>query len=126
MKRKQFAATLIVMSIVFICCKNLPPAGKATNSKSELSLVPGDADVAIAQSHWPGVTLAQLSQGYDIFSDKCTDCHETKLPQDFSVEDWHDILPKMGRKAHLDSNQYKAVYRYILAKREAILAAKKQ
>jgi hypothetical protein len=48
-----------------------------------------------------------------------------KLPQDFSINDWNDILPQMGKKAHLDSAQYASVYQYVLAKREAILAAKK-
>jgi len=119
-------AVLLLMSIVLLCCrgtKSLAPAKK--DVKSEPSLVPDNADVTAAQAHWTGTTLANLTQGYNIYNDKCLDCHDVKKPQDFSIEDWNNTLPKMGRKSHLDSTQYKLVYRYILAKRETILAAKK-
>jgi len=124
-KSKKLIAMLVLISIILVCCKSTAPANKDTKSTSSSSLVPDNTDVTIAQTHWTGTTLSDLTQGYSIFSDKCVQCHETKMPQDFSVSDWNDILPGMGRKARLDSNQYKLVYHYILAKREDILASKK-
>jgi len=127
---------LVMLSIVLVCCKSHAPATKSTAASTSSSaatvdnpapnsLVPGDNDVTIAQSHWPGTSLTNLADGFSLYTNKCVDCHEAKLPQDFSVDEWNAILPKMGRKAHLDSLQYISVYRYVLAKRETILSAKK-
>jgi hypothetical protein len=133
-KNKGTVIMLTMLSIVLVCCKSQAPATKSTASTTSSStastanpnsLVPGNNDVTIAQSHWPGTSLTNLADGFSLYNNKCVDCHEAKLPQDFSVDDWNAILPKMGRKAHLDSLQYKSVYRYILAKRETILSAKK-
>jgi len=88
-------------------------------------LAPVEADVAIARAHWPGTTFDRLNQGYYIYDDKCTDCHEAKMPQDFTVNEWNVIMHKMGHKAKLDSNQYKEVFHYILTKREAIIGTGK-
>ena len=122
-KNKRTIILLAGLSIVMVCCKSLTPATKTTASQP--SLVPDYADLTIAQSHWQGTTLSDLTDGYNLYTSKCVDCHEMKLPQDFSVDDWNAILPKMGRKAHLDSTQYASVYHYVLAKRETIMAGKK-
>lgn len=130
-KHKKIIISLILFSVVLVCCKSHAPVTKsvattpsptpvskpATNSPS---LVPDDNDVTIAQSHWPGTSLMTLAEGYTLYTDECTKCHKPKLPQDFSADEWNSILPKMGRKAHLDSIQYVSVYRYILTKRESI------
>jgi cytochrome c5 len=121
-KNKRTVIMLTLLSVVLICCKSLTPANKATASKP--SLAPDSTDVTIARTHWAGTSTANLTQGYTIFSDKCTECHGVKNPQDFSINDWNNILPEMGKKANLDSVQYRYVYQYILAKREAILSGK--
>lgn len=118
---KRMAILFMFSTTILICCKSTAPATKSAAP----NLVPDGNDVAVAQAHWPGTTLDNLSNGYKLYSDKCVDCHEAKLPQDFSIDDWNSILPKMGKKAHLDSLQYKSVYQYILAKRESILSTKK-
>jgi len=122
-KNKRILGLLAMLSIVLVCCKSLTPTNKATSSKP--SLVPDSADLAVAQTHWKSVTLPHLTDGYNLFTTKCTECHGIKLPQDFSVNDWNDILPQMGKKAGLDSTQYTSVYQYILAKRESVLSGKK-
>jgi cytochrome c5 len=113
MKSKSMAIALVIMSIVLMCCKG------------SQYLIPTDADVSAAQSHWQGENMAQLKQGYTIFNDKCTDCHSIKKPESFTVDAWNKILPSMGMKAQLDSNQYNLVLHYILTKRETVLAGKK-
>jgi len=121
MRSKNVIVALVFMSIIFFCCTGT----KSLSSANKPNLVPDSTDVVAAKSHWSGVTLASLNQGYAIYSDKCVECHEMKMPQDFSVSDWNGILPKMGKKANLDTAQYKLVYHYILTKRETVLAAKK-
>lgn len=111
----RYRATILVsaLSLTFVCC-------------SKKYLIPIQADVAIAQKQWPGTTLEQLNKGYAIYADKCTDCHGKKKPQKFSVDDWNNnYMPKMGRKAKLDSAEYMLVLHYILTKREELTAPKK-
>ncbi|HTA28578.1 MAG TPA: hypothetical protein VK809_12370 [Bacteroidia bacterium] len=125
-----FALSSITM--VAVCCKSTQsvPAAKPApinfaavpwGAPAKISLVPVESDVSIARVHWPGTTRDELNEGYSIFNDKCTDCHETKNPQDFTVDEWNVLMHQMGRKAKLDSNQYKLVIHYILTKREAVL-----
>ena len=115
------------IAIVIVCCKSNQPATSANNVTTQKAtppkspLEPIESDVAIASAHWPGTTLDNLNQGYSIYDDKCTDCHRTKKPDSFTVDEWNSIMPKMGRKAKLDTTQYKLVFRYILTKREALL-----
>jgi hypothetical protein len=117
---------LSAIAIIVVCCKSTQPATNKTSNTQMVStpkslLVPTESDVAIAKAHWQGTTLDNLTQGYSIFDDKCTDCHGVKKPQDFTTDEWNSIMPKMGRKAKLDSTQYALVFHYILTKREAIL-----
>ncbi len=126
------------ISIVAVCCNSTKPvvsvkpaaatqpaptnfAATSWGAPTVTSLEPAESDVAIAKAHWPGVTLNELTQGYAIFDDKCTDCHSMEKPQDHSVYEWNVIMHKMGRKAKLDSNEYYLVLHYVLTKREAIL-----
>ncbi len=112
---RNHKATLLVSALSFlaVCC-------------STKYLIPTEVDVPIAQSHWPGTTLNELSRGYDIYADKCTDCHGLKKPQKYSVDDWNTKhMPTMGKKAKLNPEEYNLVLHYILTKREEITTPKK-
>jgi len=119
------------VAIFAICCNSAKPAVniKSTNTTAAATkadpLMPVETDLAIAKTHWPTTTFDNLKTGYSIYSDKCTDCHDAKLPQEFDVDDWTVIMRKMGRKAKLDSTQYQEVFHYILTRREAILGSHK-
>jgi hypothetical protein len=98
-------------------------------SKSATSTVnvfiPVQSDVSIAQARWQATTFDQLTQGYDLYSSKCTSCHGMKKLDDFSESDWPGIMRSMGWKAKLDSTQYNLVYHYILTRRQAIVSIQK-
>ena len=87
--------------------------------------LPTEKDATLASSHWSGTSLESLREGYHLFSAKCGGCHELYKPSDYSEDDWADLLPKMGRKAHLGQDQVELIRRYILSRREALLASKK-
>jgi len=135
-KNRRIVLLLSLIAIVIMCCKSTQPASSSkavtivppTSSASPSTkgvLVPRESDLSIAQAHWPETTLNDLSQGYSIYSGKCTNCHGTKNPEDFTENAWTVIMHQMGRKANLDSTQYKLVLHYILTKREAILGPDK-
>jgi hypothetical protein len=127
LKNYRTVFLLGAIAIIAVCCKSTQPASSTKTATTQnvsppkSPLVPIESDVAIANAHWQGTTLDNLTQGYSIYDDKCTDCHGVKKPQDFTEDEWNSIMPKMGRKAKLDTNQYKLVFRYILTKREALL-----
>lgn len=126
---KRYKATLIISCIAIIVsqCGGNKSATSSSNTTSNASkkvdpYQPQETDVAIAQNHWPGTTLTQLQQGYGIYSTSCnnSDCHDMKRIKDFSLDEWPDLIQKMGRKAKLDSTNYKLVYHYIMTRREAL------
>lgn len=105
---------LICSVLVFLwCCKSVQ------------TLIPGNDDVKIAQARWQTSNLDELTKGYNIYENQCTDCHDAKEIKDYSETDWIKIMKTMGRKAKLDSTQYTAVLHYILTKRQTLTAGNK-
>jgi cytochrome c5 len=108
-------ATLLIssLSLMAVCC-------------STKYLIPTQVDVPIAQSHWASTTLDDLTKGYSLYADKCTDCHGLKKPQKFTEDQWNNkYMPSMGKKAKLSPDEYALVQHYILTKREEIISPKK-
>lgn len=60
----------------------------------------------------PAMT-ADAEQGKDIFETSCTKCHGAKKIDNYSQEQWGNILPKMAVKAKLDASQTALVDAYI-------------
>jgi|SRR5581483_11147669 len=93
---------------------------------STKNLIPTQADVPIAQAHWAGTTMDELTKGYNIYAEKCTECHGMKKPQNFTEDEWTiNYMPSMGKKAKLQPDEYQLVLHYILTKREEIRNIKK-
>ena len=115
---------LVFIGIIIVQCTNTKPATATPTVKVD-PFHPQQTDVSLAQAHWPSATAEELVQGYQIYSTKCNDCHDMKNLLEFSVDEWPDLMKKMGRKAKLDSTQYNQVWHYIVARREALVAAKK-
>ena len=127
---KKFKAVFILafIGIIIVQCTNTKPTTATKPSTATVKVDPfhpQQTDVPLAQAHWPSVTAEELVQGYQIYSTKCNDCHDMKNLLEFSVDEWPDLMKKMGRKAKLDSIQYNQVWHYIVARREALAAAKK-
>ena len=116
---------LFSIALLIVCCKTTHPLTKSAAIVPTSPLAPVKSDVAIARKKWPGTTLLNLSDGYTIYNSKCFECHDDKSIPDYSVDEWNVILRKMGRKAKLDTLQFKLVQRYILTKREALLAPRR-
>jgi hypothetical protein len=112
--RYKTIVAFAVLSLTIICCH------------STSYLIPSQADVPIAQTHWQTASLDELNKGYSIYADKCTNCHDMKNPKDFSADDWtNHYMPSMGKKAKLNDIEYQLVLHYVLTKREELINAKK-
>jgi hypothetical protein len=74
--------------------------------------------VDAAHTRWPDSTKESLEMGREVFVANCSRCHS--YPDFSSLPDskWEDIVPKMGKKAHLVDEDTGLVLRFILASRK--------
>lgn len=114
MKKALFS---LVMVITLICCKS--------KMKTEISVttnetvVPKPSALEIAQKRWSGTTQSELDSGKEIFSGRCTKCHEEKKIATRSEAEWKDAIESMSPKAGLTEEEKEKLTKYILSAREA-------
>ena len=65
-----------------------------------------------------GKRLETLQRGHAVFLAQCTRCHEAKLPETISHEDWHLVVPGMAWNAGISKADEKAVLAYLLAAKQ--------
>jgi hypothetical protein len=76
---------------------------------------PRVADVQRGSPHFPGVTLAELSHGRELYVSRCGSCHTLKRPLELPPEQWQvevdDMRAKNGVK--LSDAEAQAIVRYL-------------
>ncbi len=65
-----------------------------------------------------GKPLTTLQRGHSVYLAQCTRCHEAKLPESISHEDWHVVVPGMAWNAGISKADEKAVLAYLLAAKQ--------
>lgn len=89
------------------------------------SYVPSIEEVTIAKKQWSDADLNSLKSGFKLYNGKCGKCHELYKPEEYSEDDWIDILPKMSRKAHLNTDEQDLIRHFLLTRRVYILKKNK-
>jgi len=112
-KKRKYLFFISVLVMFLFCCK------------AAQTLIPSNYDVKVAQARWQTSNIDELTKGYNIYENQCTDCHDAKEIKDYSEADWIKIMKTMGHKAKLDSTQYNAVLHYVLVKRQTLTAGNK-
>ena len=80
-------------------------------------LQPVDADLVVAQQRIPGITMAELQNGYKIYTIKCSACHRLHDPKEYISDKWKTILDEMFIKAKIsDDRQKQLVTDFLVAK----------
>lgn len=80
-------------------------------------LQPADADVVQANKYFPNTTLQELQQGYNLYTNSCSGCHRLYSPNEFNIQNWKSILPRMFIKSKITGNtQQLSITKYILPK----------
>ena len=80
----------------------------ACSESTTTEVVTEESNNAITES-----TEEQRSQGKEIFSTRCTKCHEAKVIDNYSRAQWDKILPKMAGKANLSAEEAALVHAYV-------------
>ncbi len=64
----------------------------------------------------PEVTLptVELQSGKTIYEKKCHRCHKLKVIDNYSAEQWNNILPDMASKARLSDEDEALVKAYVV------------
>ena len=62
-----------------------------------------------------GTPITTLGRGYSLYQTQCAQCHESKMPKDMRVDEWHTIVPGMAWNAGLSKQDEKAVEAYLVA-----------
>ena len=82
-------------------------------------LAPVQADADRGKSTYADLTLAQLSDGHQIYMASCNKCHPYKAPGSRTVENWKHTIPEMTVKANhklgntIDAAHEEALLRYV-------------
>lgn len=72
-----------------------------------------DAD-RIAETY-PGTTLAELTEGRDLFKSHCGSCHGLIKPTSLTEERWKKMVHVMAPKARLGETEEQKILKYVLA-----------
>lgn len=108
---------LSILSVLFL----LACAAKKNVSTTPVAAATfSEADLARANSKFPGITLDQLTTGKTLYEGNCGTCHKLKTVGDFTEQQWKEINPKMVQKANkfkganLDAEAELAILKYVV------------
>ncbi|GHC66543.1 hypothetical protein [Roseibacillus persicicus] len=62
-----------------------------------------------------GISLDEMGEGYWVFSRKCMECHEARLPKGQIEGVWHPVVDGMSGNAGLSTSENAAVVNYVRA-----------
>ena len=89
-------------------------------------MVPTQADADRGTAKFPGVTLAQLTDGKKLYEDNCGTCHALINPKSESEKEWREMVPLMSAKVNkkagsevLDAKKQELILQYVLVMHEA-------
>ena len=77
-------------------------------------LTPTQADADRGAQKFQGYSLNDLNQGKSIYEAHCNKCHRYKPPESRKEPKWDKVIPKMAKKAKLDSVQESLVLKYVV------------
>lgn len=90
------------------------PVSEAVKSKTGV-FAPGEEQATAVKAKFPDATLAQLTEGYGIYTGACTNCHGTKSIYRVSESHWPAVIEDMAGKSKLSATQKDALTKYIFA-----------
>lgn len=76
---------------------------------------PTAADAARGTTHFPDLTLSELSQGRTLYVSRCGSCHTLKRPAELKPEQWQQEVAEMRAKngVKLSDQETQAIIRYL-------------
>lgn len=94
MYKLQLLIALLVMVIAIACSPSL-------------------REVEPSKAQALGIPLQDLSEGRELYANKCSACHGLVQPESLSQAEWEAILTRMAPLAKLDSIELHKVSQYL-------------
>jgi cytochrome c5 len=82
-------------------------------------VAPSQTDVDRGKDNFPGLSLAQLTEGQQLYTQYCNKCHPYKKPGSRTAMEWKHEIPEMSAKANhkfgdvINASQEEAILRYV-------------
>lgn len=68
-----------------------------------------------AMAKQSGIPLNELGEGHAIFLRQCSQCHEQRIPNYITADEWHVVVPGMAWNAGLSEKEESLVTKYLTA-----------
>ena len=68
-----------------------------------------------AGARWPGITIAELTRGRELYVGRCSVCHQPVLPSQIAAEAWPRHVAEMSERAHLSGEEQRLVVAYVVS-----------
>jgi mono/diheme cytochrome c family protein len=81
---------------------------------------PTPADALLADTRWPGTTVADLQQGQRKYAEHCMGCHELYRPEAYPASRWEGFVQEMVGKAKLQPDDVRDIVRYLTVTAQAL------
>lgn len=115
MKKTTLTLLIIGSALFIIRCSSSKKTTATTNEITHEKIL------VEAQKTASSLTLANITNGADIYDTKCMKCHGTKGGiKNYSKTEWVTIINSMAKKARLTQDEKSNLSYYILSKRELI------
>lgn len=78
---------------------------------------PNDQHLAFARQSEPNTTLADLSRGRSLYTQKCGGCHALRAPESVPAKEWRHEIEEMQIKqgVRLNGQEVEDINRYLAA-----------
>jgi len=67
-----------------------------------------------AREQYSESVYTELQKGRSTYVGHCGACHNLPLPERKNASEWAVYVEKMGARAHLDPDQKKSIYQYLM------------
>jgi mono/diheme cytochrome c family protein len=79
----------------------------------------GEGDAARASHRWPGITIADLAHGRELYLNHCSSCHKLYRPDEHPADKWRALVGEMTDRAKLAPGEAETIVRYLIAAAES-------
>jgi mono/diheme cytochrome c family protein len=79
----------------------------------------GQADAMRASQRWPGITVAELAHGRELYVNHCASCHKLYRPGEQPADKWRALVGEMTERAKLPPADAETIVRYLIAAAES-------
>ena len=118
-KVAETAPVLVNVPLVKDIAPNAPSAPEPPNAldmASQDASIPPPAPVKVdVKPVEDKKKMAMIATGKEVYSVKCSKCHEAYEPKEFNEAKWVKLIDWMGPRAKLEANDKEAVLAYVKA-----------